>query len=299
MAGGIDWFRWHHGSVNDPKFQLVARRSKSSVAEVIAVWASLLEAASMSEKRGAAGAPDFEALDCALGLEDGKTARIVDAMHARDLLEGEACQITAWEKRQPKREREDDNAADRKRAQRARDAAADGVTTDVTPSHAMSRTDTPRGEKRREEEIASTGVDAACATPGDACKAMKAVGLAGVNPSHPKLSALLAAGITVAELTAAALEAVQRQKSFPYALATAEGRRRDAATEPLPAAATADPDSRSAVEAEGIAKGIGPWVELREQWPAYKARVRGAPAAKQLDLNALAGMAAQRAGATA
>lgn len=24
MAGGIDWFRWHHGSVTDPKLQLVA-----------------------------------------------------------------------------------------------------------------------------------------------------------------------------------------------------------------------------------------------------------------------------------
>lgn len=40
-------------------------------------------------------------------------------------------------------------------------------------------------------------------------------------------------------------------------------------------AETSDPDSRSAIEAEGIANGIGPWDELREQWPRYKARVRG------------------------
>lgn len=55
---------------------------------------------------------------------------------------------------------------------------------------------------------------------------------------------------------------------------------------------SADPDSRSAIEAEGVAKGIGPWNEVAEQWHLYKARVRG----KQngLDLTQLAAMAAQR-----
>lgn len=69
---------------------------------------------------------------------------------------------------------------------------------------------------------------------GEACMAMKAVGMAGVNPSNPKLSALLDAGITVAELVAAAEDAVAKRKPFAYALASAEGRRRDAATAPLP-----------------------------------------------------------------
>ena len=56
-----------------------------------------------------------------------------------------------------------------------------------------------------------------------------------------------------------------------------------------------DPDSRSAIEAEGVAKGIGPWNEINEQWHSYKARVRG----KQngFDLTQLAAMAAQRQGA--
>jgi hypothetical protein len=60
-------------------------------------------------------------------------------------------------------------------------------------------------------------------------------------------------------------------------------------------AALVDPDSRSAVEAEGIAKGIGPWVELEEQWHVYKARVRG-PQPAGLTLDALAGMAQARQG---
>lgn len=73
------------------------------------------------------------------------------------------------------------------------------------------------------------------ATAGEACKAMKAAGMAQVNPSHPKLTALLEAGITVDELIEAASHAVENGKPFAYALATAEGRRRDAATAPLPA----------------------------------------------------------------
>lgn len=41
------------------------------------------------------------------------------------------------------------------------------------------------------------------------------------------------------------------------------------------APSAADPDSRAAVEAEGVAKGIGPWDDSKEHWPSYKARVRG------------------------
>ncbi|MDN8612765.1 hypothetical protein [Variovorax ginsengisoli] len=56
-----------------------------------------------------------------------------------------------------------------------------------------------------------------------------------------------------------------------------------------------DPDSRAAIEAEGIAKGIGPWDQL-EQFPLYRARVRGARPAPGLDLKTLGAMAAQRQG---
>lgn len=58
----------------------------------------------------------------------------------------------------------------------------------------------------------------------------------------------------------------------------------------------ADPDSRAAIEAEGIAKGFGPWDQL-EQFGIYKTRVRGARQVPALDLNALGAMAARRQGA--
>lgn len=59
-------------------------------------------------------------------------------------------------------------------------------------------------------------------------------------------------------------------------------------------AASIDPDSRAAIEAEGIAKGIGPWNEGMEQWHVYKAKVRGRgePA---LNITQLAQMAKRRA----
>ena len=156
MAGGIDWFRWHHGSVNDPKFQLVARRAVASVAEVIAVWAMLLESASMHETRGYAGEQDFEAMDCALGLSEGKSLSIYEAMQARELLDVHG-HVVRWDRRQPKRE--DDNAAVRKRRQRDRDDELNACVTssesrDVTRCHAESRRVTQshdRGEESRED----------------------------------------------------------------------------------------------------------------------------------------------------
>lgn len=75
---------------------------------------------------------------------------------------------------------------------------------------------------------------------------MKAEGLtAGISSSNPKLQALLAAGITDDELADAAADAVAKGKPFAYALATAEGRRRDAAAS---ATVPRQPVRRSAVD---------------------------------------------------
>jgi len=283
---GMDWFRWHHGSVTDPKFQLVARKSGASLPDVLAVWAYVLETASQAAKRGHFGEIDAEALDCLFNfpINETRTADILAAMTARGLITDGA--MVAWEKRQPKREREDDNSTERVKAFREKQHHE-------TPEEATKRLEERRLEEIRKEE----GGGIPRATSADASEGMKSTGLQGVDPSHPKLSALLAIGITTAELVAASIDAVHKKKPFTYALATAEGRRRDSAIEPLPAAAKADPDSRSVIEAEGVAAGLGPWNET-EQWAIYKARVRGNPQ-PILSLVALAGMAAQHQGATA
>lgn len=152
MANGIDWFRWHHGSVNDPKFGLVAKKSGARVGDVIAVWALVLEQASANVDRGMCGDIDCEATDFLLGADDGTTQRILEAMRARGLITGD--RVTRWEDRQPKRERVDTTATERKRAQRERerDNAPTGDVEAVTPSHTTSRQVTPREEKSREEK---------------------------------------------------------------------------------------------------------------------------------------------------
>lgn len=58
-------------------------------------------------------------------------------------------------------------------------------------------------------------------------------------------------------------------------------------------AGLSDPDSQAAIQAEGIANGIGAWDAMFEQWPSYKARVRGKPA-PALNISQLADMAAKR-----
>lgn len=160
MAGGIDWFRWHHGSVTDPKFQLVARKSKQALASVIAVWAFVLEQASASEDRGSFGTIDCEAIDCLLGLEDGATDAILAAMGERGLVDDGA--VSAWEKRQPKRERTDNTSTERSRTHRdrQRQAQQDGEKQrhatpeidDATPCNATQHQKKPRGEESREEK---------------------------------------------------------------------------------------------------------------------------------------------------
>lgn len=154
MAGGIDWFRWHHGSVTDPKFQLVAKKAGARLGDVITVWAFVLEAASSDAERGTIGPLDFETLDFLLGADEGTAVRILDAMTARGLIEGS--RIAQWDKRQPKREREDLGAADRQRAKRERDAAQVTNHASVTPCHTTSRQEKPRGEESREEENSSS-----------------------------------------------------------------------------------------------------------------------------------------------
>ncbi len=150
----MDWFRWHHGAVTDPKFQLIARRASATVAEVIAVWACILEEASKSDQRGVAGQIDCEATDCALGLPDGRTDAILSAMYARGIL-ADGGVVASWEKRQPKRER-DDSSAERVREFRRKQAEQKQPVTEseghVTPCNASETQETPRGEEIREEE---------------------------------------------------------------------------------------------------------------------------------------------------
>lgn len=134
----------------------------------------------------------------------------------------------------------------------------------------------PREEKRREELNTPTSVGVARTQPGEACKAMRDVGLGGVSPSHPKLIALLDAGISVDELRDAAKDAADRGKPFAYALATAEGRRRDSATATLPNA-RASPETAFQKATRERAEQFSPGIARRDPTKTNEFEVLSVP----------------------
>lgn len=93
----------------------------------------------------------------------------------------------------------------------------------------------------------------------------------------PLAAAWCRAGVTVGQMRAAVARA-QDEATEPIAYLPAYADRVLAGMVPRQARVAApavDPDGRSAVEAEGVAKGVGRWDEMRENWFEYKRRVRG------------------------
>lgn len=139
---GIDWYRHYHGTAADPKWRVVARRSGQPVCCVIAMWNMMCERASTAHERGhergCIADLDLEVIGAALDLEVTQCDAIVQAMAG---LVHDGQRLTAWERRQPKRE---DSSADRTREWRHRHGR------DVTQRDAQRRSVTP---KIREDKI--------------------------------------------------------------------------------------------------------------------------------------------------
>lgn len=182
----MDWLRWWHGTVTDPKFQRVARVAGASVADVLAVWACLLECASAVPEcdasvtacdadvtpcdvtvthvtRGDVTGFDCDDHDVLLGFADGKTALIVAALSERGLIRGG--RLASWDERQPAvrdaaGKRQSSSAA-RTAAYRARKKAAQSVTPsdagrDVTPVTGNESDAGDAPEKSREDKRKSS-----------------------------------------------------------------------------------------------------------------------------------------------
>lgn len=284
----MGWFRWHHGSVTDPKFQLVAKKASASVGEVIAVWACLLEAASASEQRGNHGAIDFESMDCSLGYDDGKCRRIYDRMCERDLIDDEGG-VAAWDRRQPKRERDDDSSTDRVRAFRDRQRQEKQGNATETPRNANADHETPREEKKRVEKHSppppSRGEPA---TGGGFARFWAAW------PKHPRKAGRhqcwakwQAKGLeAIADRVVAHVEALKAGEQWrkegggfiPSPLVYLNQDRWEAPTEG-DIAAEHWTDSQAGIRSKGVELGVGDWTEdawARGDVPdflAYRARV--------------------------
>ena len=98
----MGWLRWEETSTACTKFAVVARKSGQNVASVIAVWAMLLERASAANNRGDIEGFDCEGADIVLGLDDGASCAIMEAMMAKGMIDDRS--VCKWEDYQVKRE---------------------------------------------------------------------------------------------------------------------------------------------------------------------------------------------------
>lgn len=147
----MDWFRWWHGTYDDPKFGLIAQETGIPRASILGLWGALLELASRSENRGAILNLDEEVLSFHLGID---VVTPCNAMKRRGLLHETdgVLHVAKWGERQPKRERED-SSVDRVKKHRAKQADKKQTLTDlenhVTPCNASNAQETPRLEEIR------------------------------------------------------------------------------------------------------------------------------------------------------
>ncbi len=166
-----DWFRWWHGTVTDPKFMWVSRRSGRPLSEVIAVWAALLETASNAETRGNVSCFDSVSHDCLLGFEDGICDQIIAALTDKGMIDGDG-NLTGWERRQPKREDQPSAESRAKSSTERVRAYRERMKAQREPQHEtkMKRSETQetaREDKRREERIPPTSPIGEVSPPDD------------------------------------------------------------------------------------------------------------------------------------
>lgn len=140
------WCRLYTETPSDPKLRRIARQAGTTMANVLAVWTSMLCHAGGAEGEAWGTLAGWDDLDIAinLDLDRGVVAAIRREMEQRLILES---RVIKWDHRQSR----NDHSAERMRQYRARKGSQDqGVSPDVTsPSVTVTQSD---GKKRREEK---------------------------------------------------------------------------------------------------------------------------------------------------
>lgn len=128
------WFRHYAGMMADPKFGAVARRSKTSRAEVLFVWGCILESAAESES----AAYDWDADLCGelLNCESERTQLIHDEMQRSGLVADG--RVVSWDRRQFV----SDTSTERSRRHRATKRNGDATLQSVAASPPETETET-------------------------------------------------------------------------------------------------------------------------------------------------------------
>ncbi len=166
----MNWWRAHHGLPFDSKLAVVAKRCGVPRCQALAVWVACLDFASQHEDRGAVEGIDPEEVAISLDLDTKTVELIIEGFRERDMISVTPChasvtpcpeRITAWERRQVQRERDDDST-DRQRRYRQKKKTKDldvetPVSRHVTPSDAPEQN---RTEQIRAEQTQSVSVRA-------------------------------------------------------------------------------------------------------------------------------------------
>lgn len=148
----MQWFRVHHGMTIDPKWRLIAERAEVGLRDVLAVWIHMLDCASQSDERGSLVGWSDAVAGKALDMDANAIERIRTHMNGL-VLTGE--RITAWDRRQPKRE---DGSAERARAWREAKKAQKASESQAANATERNRTQpNAREDKIRTEQIREEG----------------------------------------------------------------------------------------------------------------------------------------------
>lgn len=149
----MDWLRWYDGTVGDAKWRIVAGLARARVADVIAIWAAILERAGKSEPRGTITGWRDDVYAVLLDIKPDKVSAIRQAMQGLT-LDGD--RVMNWGKRQPMtvtervRKHRQVKRATRPRRTVANAALTQSSVSGVTPAE---RDETNgNGVKRREEK---------------------------------------------------------------------------------------------------------------------------------------------------
>lgn len=131
------WFRSWHGAPTDTKWIVVARRANVIPGIVSAVFWELEDYASQADERGSVAGFDVETYCAFSGFLESDVTAIINALHDKGVI-GPDDRLTAWDKRQPKRE---DDSTDRVRNWRAekRNDVTPSLQQPVTHGNAMKR----------------------------------------------------------------------------------------------------------------------------------------------------------------
>jgi hypothetical protein len=136
----MDWFRSWHGAPTDQKWLLIAKRGETQPGVVSAIVWALFDFASRNESdRGSVADFDIETYAAYSGFDEITISRVIECLKEKNVIDNG--RLTAWDKRQPKRE---DNSTGRvhkhrnavKRGETQSNAPEKDTDTDIDSSEA-------------------------------------------------------------------------------------------------------------------------------------------------------------------